>query len=91
MINLIIVLSEKAAHALNAGSLEDPAVAELDRAVAAFGGRLQPLHRTTADAQLQKYASVKVPDRSRADSLLQELRALEVVESAYEKPTDEPA
>lgn len=47
---------------------------------------MQPLHPLEANADLQKFFIVDIPDRQSGVKLLEELRTIQGVEGAFEEP-----
>ena len=66
----------------------ETSAAAVDRVAADIGATLQPLHPTTSDAELARYAVVRVPP-SQVDLVLATLRSSPDIDAAYVKPPGE--
>ena len=66
----------------------ETSAAAVDRVAADIGATLQQLHPATSDAELARYAVVRVPP-SQVDLVLATLRSSPDVDAAYVKPAGE--
>ena len=62
----------------------------IEQILQSLGARLVPLHPGTDDPSLNRYFTVNLPDTTRAEELVRQLRTLTGVEAAYAKPAGKP-
>jgi hypothetical protein len=90
---VVVKVSPAAAAELQAGTAaEDAEVAGLLRVVREVGGQLRPQHPGVADPSMARWFVLDgLDDRRAAEAAASVLRDDPAVESAYVKPSDEPA
>jgi hypothetical protein len=88
---IVLRLRGESAAAFQAGSQQEPGVANLSAVLARYGLELKPQHPGTSDGVLQSYFSVAGVRAAEADRIVATLRELDAVEAAYIQPPPGPA
>lgn len=82
---LTIILAGGVVEALRL-HIATAATESIQSAIKRARATMQPLHPLEANADLQKFFIVDIPDRQSGVKLLEELRTIQGVEGAFEEP-----